>query len=135
MQITINFQKEIFDFASLLIYFQAQTIHKILDADKILLRPGVTLLRSVKLPEDFKIIADCKRISQIIQNLISNAAKFTEFGSIEFFCEKGEEKDGMVDLHFELKDSGIGMTQEVLSKIFKPYTQVQFFFVFSQRDI
>lgn len=63
-----------------------------------------------------RLYGDADRIEQIIDNLLTNAVKFTESGTIGFNARyhKGE-------LVLEIKDTGIGMTEETLSRIFRPF--------------
>lgn len=59
------------------------------------------------------------RIEQILDNLLTNAVKFTESGTIEL---NACYNDGVLLL--EVKDSGIGMSQETLSRIFRPFERL-----------
>ena len=73
---------------------------------------------------DFKtknniIKSDVTKIRQILLNLLSNATKFTKEGVITVTVEDLDEKN----IQFQVKDSGIGMTQEQVDKVFKPFTQ------------
>ncbi|NES02352.1 MAG: response regulator [Okeania sp. SIO2F4] len=72
------------------------------------------------------IRADEKRLQQVLINLLSNAIKFTDAGSVTFAvtANKLEQKQGRYHLHFEVKDTGIGMTPEQQQKIFLPFEQV-----------
>lgn len=65
---------------------------------------------------EVRLYGDADRIEQIIDNLLTNAVKFTESGTIGFNVRyhKGE-------LVLEIKDTGIGMTEETLSRIFRPF--------------
>ena len=65
------------------------------------------------------ILTDNKRLEQIISNLLNNAVKFTEKGSITF----GYEKYGEDTLQFYVTDTGIGISKEMQSKIFSRFHQ------------
>jgi signal transduction histidine kinase/CheY-like chemotaxis protein len=67
--------------------------------------------------------ADIKRVRQVLLNLLSNAAKFTENGTItlEAIREIIHEKNWII---FRVSDTGIGMTEEQKSKIFQAFSQV-----------
>lgn len=70
------------------------------------------------------VIGDPLRLAQIIMNIGSNAVKFTEEGSIHIHFDGTFQKEGkVVDVVMTVKDTGIGMSQEQLSRIFKPFTQ------------
>lgn len=62
---------------------------------------------------------DQLRISQILINLMNNAIKFTDVGSVELYIESLDENRVM----FTVKDTGIGLTHEQESKLFKSFSQ------------
>jgi len=64
-------------------------------------------------------IGDSLRISQVLTNLIANALKFTEQGEISVLLRESENER----IHFEIQDSGIGLTQEEISKLFQAFSQ------------
>ena len=66
---------------------------------------------------------DPGRIRQILFNLIGNAVKFTEKGGVAVEVSKLSEADGASLIQFEIKDSGIGMTDEVRQGLFTKFTQ------------
>lgn len=68
---------------------------------------------------DVNLYGDVDRIEQILDNLLTNAVKFTESGTIEL---NAHYHDGVLLL--EVKDSGIGMSQETLSRIFRPFERL-----------
>lgn len=77
----------------------------------------------VNCPEEIgKMRADLTRIRQILFNLLSNAAKFTENGIIRLDISR-EELKGVDWISFRVKDSGIGMSPENLKKVFQPFAQ------------
>ncbi len=68
-----------------------------------------------------KIITDPTRLRQVIMNLVSNAIKFTEMGSVRVLTRliKGDDPK----LEFDVVDTGFGMTLEQQVRLFKPFTQ------------
>jgi CheY-like chemotaxis protein/anti-sigma regulatory factor (Ser/Thr protein kinase) len=70
------------------------------------------------------IQSDSTRLRQILMNLIGNAIKFTEVGSVRLVVRLVESQKPTM-LQFDVMDTGIGMAQEDLQKIFQPFTQVQ----------
>jgi len=68
-------------------------------------------------------LGDPTRLRQVLTNLLSNAVKFTNTGMIKLHAAIKEMKEKTVSMHFEVKDSGIGMTPEQIEKIFIPFTQ------------
>ncbi|EIP8453482.1 aerobic respiration two-component sensor histidine kinase ArcB [Escherichia coli] len=73
------------------------------------------------LPLPHQVITDGSRLRQILWNLISNAVKFTQQGQVTVRV-RYDEGDM---LHFEVEDSGIGIPQDELDKIFAMYYQVK----------
>ncbi|MCV6636622.1 response regulator [Candidatus Albibeggiatoa sp. nov. NOAA] len=66
--------------------------------------------------------ADLTKLRQMLFNLLSNAAKFTEKGHISFtVLRKIEPEQDWI--HFKVSDEGIGMTAEQMQKLFQPFTQ------------
>ncbi|NNE84591.1 MAG: HAMP domain-containing protein, partial [Alphaproteobacteria bacterium] len=75
---------------------------------------------TVEVPESIgSIESDSQRLSQILLNLLSNAAKFTEKGKISLQVERGD--DGWV--RFVIRDTGIGMSAEQVDRLFEPFVQ------------
>ncbi len=72
-------------------------------------------------PED--VIGDPSRLRQILNNLISNAVKFTMSGEISITVDCLGDKDEIAELYFEVKDTGIGIREEHLSTIFQSFSQ------------
>ncbi|MCQ2005497.1 ATP-binding protein [Rhizobium sp. NRK18] len=69
------------------------------------------------------VASDPTRLRQVLLNLMSNAAKFTENGQITLKVrESGKDKD--LRLRFEITDTGIGINEEGKKKLFKPFSQV-----------
>ena len=71
----------------------------------------------------FLVIGDVTRIRQVLSNLLSNAAKFTEKGQITLkVLRESEDGSGLV-VRFEVTDTGIGMSEEQRKRIFDRFTQ------------
>lgn len=77
--------------------------------------------------EDYKDIpvhVDKIRFEQIFFNLLSNAVKFTpQGGTIEFKHIKASLKDDVLSCDYIVKDSGIGISEEFMTRLFEPFTQ------------
>lgn len=71
-----------------------------------------------------KITTDPKRLSQILRNLIQNSIKFTEKGGVNVVVRLLDMNTPNALIQFEVIDTGIGISQEYLSKLFSPFTQV-----------
>ena len=72
------------------------------------------------------VCADEKRLRQVLINLLGNAIKFTEEGTVNFRVTLVTETRGLNEtkIRFEIEDSGVGISQELMEKIFEPFEQV-----------
>ncbi|TDR81510.1 ATP-binding protein [Paludibacterium purpuratum] len=70
-------------------------------------------------------LADPLRLRQILQNFVSNALKFTETGKVELQVRVLSSTPEAQTLQFACIDSGIGIAQENLEKLFQPFTQAE----------
>jgi len=69
------------------------------------------------------LIGDSDRLNQIMLNLMGNAIKFTQSGYVKLFCDL-EREDPLVNvIRFSIKDSGMGISNANLEKIFEPFKQ------------
>ena len=86
------------------------------------LRKGISLDLEIdkKLPV---VWLDVVRFNQVINNLVSNAIKFTEKGNVKLIIKKKSETDNKILLHTEVKDTGIGLSEEQQEKIWEAFTQ------------
>lgn len=69
------------------------------------------------------VLGDPGRLRQVFYNLISNAVKFTEEGEVSFYVSALKECEGKVLVQFEIKDTGIGMSDETKEKLFQGFMQ------------
>jgi PAS domain S-box-containing protein len=69
------------------------------------------------------LLGDPTRLRQILTNLLSNAVKFTEAGSINAGASLKVVSDAAATVYFEVKDSGIGMTEAQIKRVFEPFVQ------------
>jgi len=69
------------------------------------------------------LLGDPLRLRQILTNLLNNAIKFTDTGSVTVTISPVEATPGSVTLGFSVEDTGIGMTSEQLQKIFQSFSQ------------
>jgi CheY-like chemotaxis protein len=70
-------------------------------------------------------LGDPTRLRQVLVNLLSNAVKFTNSGMVKLHVSiKGKTED-TVTMRFAVKDSGIGMTDKQIERIFDPFTQAE----------
>lgn len=83
---------------------------------------GVALTCEVDPDLPDRLMGDEIRVRQILLNLVSNAVKFTENGSVRLSL-RSLARDGVNGVSLAVRDTGIGMTSEQLTRIFRPFTQ------------
>ncbi|MGE4580382.1 MAG: response regulator [Desulfuromonadales bacterium] len=71
----------------------------------------------------FSLKGDSLRLGQVLVNLCNNAAKFTEQGEIVLRARMLRQSGDQVRLRFSVRDTGIGMSQDMLARLFRPFTQ------------
>lgn len=110
-------EKREFNFRELLQYVKGNHISKITEK-------GLDFFMTIspEIPE--RIIGDELRIGQILNNLLSNACKFTAVGKITVEVVKTAQVDNRVELFFIVLDTGIGINKEGVDKLFKSFSQV-----------
>jgi signal transduction histidine kinase/ActR/RegA family two-component response regulator len=71
------------------------------------------------------VIADQRKLRQVLLNLLGNAVKFTRRGSVRFRVHGDAAAGGHCRLRFEVEDTGVGIPAEELERIFAPFQQVR----------
>lgn len=71
-----------------------------------------------------KLLGDEVRITQVVTNILTNAAKYTEKGKVTFSIETTKVDERQVELRFTVQDTGIGMREEDMEKLFSAYTRL-----------
>ena len=69
------------------------------------------------------VIGDSRRLRQVMVNLVGNAIKFTQQGTISIRARGGSGADGKIEVLFTVSDTGIGIPLEKQTTIFEPFTQ------------
>jgi signal transduction histidine kinase len=69
------------------------------------------------------IDGDVTRLRQVLLNLLSNAVKFTEKGEVVLTVQPETASDGAPQLVFAVRDSGIGLSEAGIAKLFQSFSQ------------
>jgi len=128
-QLLINLINDILDLSKIesgLIEIKNETknidllCNNIIDIKMLSVSKGVELIYQKKI-ENLHCMVDENRLMQVLLNLLSNAMKFTETGSIEVGYELVEQNKFIL---FSVKDTGIGISEESLSNVFDRFTKL-----------
>ncbi|MCL2599688.1 MAG: ATP-binding protein, partial [Treponema sp.] len=87
------------------------------------LEKGVTLYFYAEPSLGKMLMGDPTKLRQVIINFLSNAVKFTNIGTVKFLASVVGATDDTIEMHFEVRDSGIGMTPEQIALVYEPFAQ------------
>ncbi len=85
---------------------------------------GVQIQAKVEADVPSQVEADTERVRQVLSNLVGNAVKFTESGTITVRASVEENKGPVLQLRFEVTDTGVGIDPAMQSKLFEAFSQV-----------
>ena len=91
--------------------------------DSLATQKGIRLLTEINIGEGNHLIGDQVRVKQVLLNLVGNALKFTEKGSVTLKVSLVNKTLLDNTVYFEVKDTGIGIPEESFPKIFKRFSQ------------
>lgn len=106
-----------FDFRKMIDYVKSNHMHKITEK-------GLEFFVTISPEVPAHIIGDELRIVQVLNNLLSNATKFTSVGKIAVEVVKTAQMLNRAELFFLVTDTGIGISKENQDKLFKSFSQV-----------
>lgn len=87
-------------------------------------RQNLDLVYQIEHDVPAQIIGDSLRLRQILINLVGNAVKFTSKGEIFIGVKAANGRDGKLELLFTVRDTGIGIPDDKIDKLFKAFSQV-----------
>lgn len=96
-----------------------QLVNDVVETIKPLMTPNDNKLQLSKQLNHNTVNIDAEKLRQVLLNLLGNAAKFTHNGTVNFNVTQTSES-----LHFQVKDSGIGMNKDQVDHIFDPFYQI-----------
>jgi PAS domain S-box-containing protein len=109
------------------LYLETFDVHQMVQDVVVTIQP-LLMKRNNKVvvnapPTTGEMHGDLTKVRQILFNLLSNASKFTEKGTVEISITRTAENGSGEVIRFTVSDTGIGMTPEQLGKLFQPFTQ------------
>lgn len=107
-------------------FYLEETVNKLVNNFSILAKKKYLEFISFVDPSLTKnyLIGDPMRLNQILMNLLTNALKFTASGSIIFCAKQVLGSEGKVKVQFSVSDTGIGIPEDKMDKLFKNFSQV-----------
>ena len=84
---------------------------------------GLETIEDLQLDSDLLVMGDPVRLHQIFMNLLSNSYKFTKKGTVTVSARTNREDSESVEVTCSVADTGIGISQEQASRLFKPFSQ------------
>jgi signal transduction histidine kinase/DNA-binding NarL/FixJ family response regulator len=92
-------------------------------------KPSVTVLLDIDPAVPDCLFGDCPRIMQVLNNLLSNALKFTQQGQVSLRItakqDPGNSSQPKSKIHFAVRDTGMGISESARSEIFKAFSQAE----------
>jgi two-component system sensor histidine kinase RpfC len=103
-------------------------LHKLINNTMFIMRTqaeskGIELKSFISASTPFNLIGDPHHLRQVLINLIGNAIKFTEEGSVKLRVTTTSESDTEANIRFEVQDTGVGIPLESQGSIFESFTQ------------
>jgi PAS domain S-box-containing protein len=89
-------------------------------------KKGLNLSYTISYGTQDTIIGDPGRLRQVLANLLNNAVKFTDKGNVSLSISSKVIENDKHQIRFMVKDTGIGMPQDKMGKIFEPFTQLEY---------
>lgn len=111
----IELEKSVIDLSFLLHELEQLFIHQA--AEK-----GIQIFVSKSLDEEVFFYGDKTRLKQVLINLVGNAIKFTEVGSVSIYVQIQEENN-QLSLSFSVSDTGIGISEQNIEHLFEAFSQ------------
>jgi PAS domain S-box-containing protein len=109
------------------IYLEQVYLTKLVDEVKTIVLPMIGKNNNrlvIDCPKNIGTLrTDLTKLKQNLINLLSNAAKFTENGEVKLSLKRTSGDDGIKRIRFAVSDTGIGMSEEQLGKLFQSFTQ------------
>ncbi len=132
-QTLLDLLNSLLDFSSLesgktkieIIDFDLHTVlEKVVDLSAVRAHEkNLDLSLDIDLQTPLAVTGDPVRLQQVLSNLLTNAIKFTSTGEVRLTVKPDVSLQGISFLHFAVTDTGIGIKQEALSKIFESFVQ------------
>lgn len=113
----MNRVKWLIVYIHLLKYYLISNLFSVLAKDK-----GLDFQVNIENDVPKEIIVDKTRLSQVVTNLIGNAIKFTENGKVTFSIKKVKTIGDKTELMFSVSDTGIGIEEKDMPKLFNYFT-------------
>jgi len=109
------------------VYLEYVFLSRLVDEVKTIVEPMMSKNNNrliVECPPDIgSLRTDLTKLKQSLINLLGNAAKFTKEGEVKLSLSRSVDEEGVSQIRFAVSDSGIGMTEEQMGRLFQAFTQ------------
>jgi signal transduction histidine kinase/CheY-like chemotaxis protein len=99
-------------------------LHHVADMISPSVQPTVQVEVEIDESVPLSLYGDAGRLQQILLNIAGNAAKFTDRGEIRIRAKMIHQSEKLATVRFEIRDTGIGIPEAALEKLFQPFSQV-----------
>jgi signal transduction histidine kinase/CheY-like chemotaxis protein len=107
-------------------FLLSEVVEHVADTFSVLARNKGLTLRVDPLPDDLPtVVGDVLRLGQVLINLVGNAIKFTSQGAVTISVEALDRADERLRVRFTVRDSGIGIAEANLGKLFESFVQAE----------
>ena len=130
----LNLVNEILDFSKIesgkmeIVEKEYNVLEMVRDIRNVLMskaeRKGLAFQIELEEGLPYELYGDEMRVKQIITNLINNAIKYTEKGSVCLYIKAGERMEDKMQLVIQVKDTGIGIKEEDKGRLFQAFNRV-----------
>lgn len=86
---------------------------------------GLRTVEQLEVDKDLYVLGDAVRLHQILMNLLSNSYKFTPKGTVTVKAVVEREDEKTIDITCSVSDTGIGISQEQVKRLFLPFSQIE----------
>lgn len=86
---------------------------------------GIVIELDIDVDQGDRVLGDAQRIKQVLLNLVGNAVKFTELGTVTLRAQVTRTQDDQALVTYQVSDTGVGMSSDIVNRLFQPFYQAE----------